>query len=466
MLAVLRDDYFNLLTHGFFTFACYDVIYNMSYLYLVAFVMPYEMEIYCMASTSTVPSIHNDSGSGAGKCPVDHSKFSHQKTALQADTTTPALERDAQGVWHVRGFAEARAILRGTETQQAGFGARRIMNVQALINLPILYLEGKAHLSQRKQTARFFTPKTVAADYTAFIEKLADELVAGLQRDRREDLDKMSLTLASAVVSRVVGLTNNLMGGMEQRIERFFVPSKTNGIRWKLLAQIVDAFEQRNMLAFYLLDVRPAIKARKQKPQEDVISHLIENKYSDIEILTECVTYAAAGMTTTREFIGIAAWHFLENPELRKQYLAADEDGRYEILHEMLRLEPVIAHLYRHAMEDITLESGDKTVTIAKGDLIDLHIYSTNADEQVVDDDPRELCPARPLHGEHIPPMLMSFGDGHHRCPGAFLAIKETDIFLQRLLAIPTLRIEKQPTLGWNEVAQSYEIRDFILAVG
>jgi cytochrome P450 len=411
---------------------------------------------------TTVQSSHTDSE--AGKCPVDPSQLAHQKTAIQPEPSTQPLERDAQGVWHVRGFDEARAILRGTETQQAGFGASSVMNVKAIINLPILYLEGQAHLSQRRQTARFFTPKTVTTDYTEFIEALADELIADLKRNRREDLDKMSLTLATAVVSRVVGLTNHLMSGMEKRIERFFHLGKTN-MTWKPLVKLIDALEQRHMLAFYFLDVRPAIRARKRQPQEDLISHLLENQYSDIEILTECVTYAAAGMTTTREFIGVAAWHFLENPALRERYLAAGEEERYAILHEMLRLEPVIGHLFRRAMADITVESDGKTITIPQGDLIDLHLYSTNADEQVVGDAPRDLCPARPLYGEHIPPMLMSFGDGHHRCPGAYLAIQETDIFMQRLLAIPTLRIEKQPTLGWNAVTQGYEIRDFILAV-
>ena len=77
------------------------------------------MEICCMAKTPTVQSAHTASDSSAGKCPVDHSKFSHQKTALQTDTSTQPLERDGQGVWHVRGFDEARAILLGTETENS-----------------------------------------------------------------------------------------------------------------------------------------------------------------------------------------------------------------------------------------------------------------------------------------------------------------------------------------------------------
>ena len=49
--------------------------------------------------------------------------------------------------------------------------------------------------------------------------------------------------------------------------------------------------------------------------------------------------------------------------------------------------------------------------------------------------------------------------------PGAYLAIQEADMLLQRLLAVPGLRIEHTPTLGFMEIGQSYELRNFILAV-
>jgi cytochrome P450 len=60
----------------------------------------------------------------------------------------------------------------------------------------------------------------------------------------------------------------------------------------------------------------------------------------------------------------------------------------------------------------------------------------------------------------------MGFGDGHHRCPGSYLAIQETDIFLQRLLALETLHIERTPTLTWNELTTGYEVRKFLIALG
>jgi cytochrome P450 len=65
-----------------------------------------------------------------------------------------------------------------------------------------------------------------------------------------------------------------------------------------------------------------------------------------------------------------------------------------------------------------------------------------------------------------VQPSVMSFGDGHHRCPGSYIAIQETDIFLQKLLMLTSLRVERAPSIGWNETIKSYEVRNFILSTG
>src|SRR5207248_7721312 len=138
---------------------------------------------------------------------------------------------------------------------------------------------------------------------------------------------------------------------------------------WKPLRILHALWSQRHMLSFFLLDVKPAIRARKRQLQEDVISHLIGLNYSDPEILTECVTYAAAGMATTREFISLAAWHLLEQPDLRARYLIAPEEERFAILHEMLRLDPVVGHLFRYTTAPLVLESHGQQITIPEGAL-------------------------------------------------------------------------------------------------
>ncbi|TMC93806.1 MAG: cytochrome P450 [Chloroflexi bacterium] len=407
-------------------------------------------------------------------CPVEHGSLSYQKTSRNAgaspETSSTPLQRDAQGVWQVHGFEEARTILRSSATRQAGFNAEQLEKIPGVTNKPILYMEGKAHQQQRKQTARFFTPKTVSSSYRQFMETLADQFVNELKRKKRVDLSQLSLKLAVQVAAQVVGVTNSRLPGMDRRLDAFFQqqPSSQEMIpllRWKPFTRLRQLFHQRHVLAFYWLDVRPAIRARKRQAEEDVISHLISQNYTDAEILTECITYAAAGMVTTREFISIAAWHFLERPELRDRYLTTPEEERLEMLHETLRLEPVVGNLYRRATADIPLESQGKKVVIPEGDMMNIHIYAANVDETVVGEEPLALCPGRPIQGERIPSMIMGFGDGHHRCPGSYLAIQETDIFLHRLLALDSLHMERIPTLNWNELTTGYEIRNFMIAL-
>src|SRR5579859_1713742 len=128
-----------------------------------------------MASMPTAPAVESPdtalnpapnivSEAQGAKCPVDHHAISQhslphdsqhdsqQKTAHHPETSSVPIERDADGVWHVRGFNETRAILRSTDTKQAGFNADVVTNIPSLMNQPILFLEGKAHLLQRKQT--------------------------------------------------------------------------------------------------------------------------------------------------------------------------------------------------------------------------------------------------------------------------------------------------------------------------
>ncbi|MCB0024043.1 MAG: hypothetical protein KDD91_13505, partial [Caldilinea sp.] len=60
----------------------------------------------------------------AAGCPVDHSRFyGYQKTTRVVEPPDRPIEQDANGLWHVRDFELARAVLRSTDVKQAGFKA-------------------------------------------------------------------------------------------------------------------------------------------------------------------------------------------------------------------------------------------------------------------------------------------------------------------------------------------------------
>lgn len=377
----------------------------------------------------------------------------------------PPAERRGEG-WQLRSTEAVRQVLRLKDaTTQAGFSAESMP--EGVGERPILFMDGEQHRTHRAKVGRFFAPKTVANRYRELMQERADALVAEALAATTFRLDQLSLRYSTEVAAQVIGLTDSNADGLATRLERLFAQpdwsphTVAKGGRLRGLWRTVRG--HLPMLAFYLADVRPALAARRKAPAEDVISHLLAEGYRDPAVLIECVTYGAAGMATTREFISMAVLHLLADADLRARYLAAEERERFEILHEILRLEPIIGHLYRRATRDLDIIVDEQTVHIRKGELIDLDVRQANSDESTVGECPLDLRPGRPLP-RGIGPEVMSFGDGHHKCPGNALAIQETDILLSRLLR-HDLVVAHAPTLDWHELIAGYALRDFVLTV-
>ncbi|MEM7798123.1 MAG: cytochrome P450 [Chloroflexota bacterium] len=400
----------------------------------------------------------------SARCPIDHERLSKQRMPFDIDDSHPPVVQDEEGVWHVRNYEIAKQILRSRETRQAGFSAEVVRDLPDafLQKEPVLFQDGSVHTAQRREISRFFTPKTTQSNYYQMMEAYTDEIIEKLFKAGRMELSDLTMMLAAKVAAEIVGLTNSRLPGMPQRIDRFIQGTDLTELEGNFFGKLADYLRvQINMAKFLYLDVKPAINARRRNPQEDIISHLIAEEYRDMEILVECLTYGTAGMVTTREFIVFAAWHMLEDEGLRTRYLAADERERQLILEEILRLEPIVGHLFRRAAAEIKISD---EFTIPAGALIDLHIYAVNQNVEVVGDNPAAVCPARELP-RGVQPPVMSFGEGHHRCPGAHVAIQETDIFLRRFLTIPNLKLVSEPHINYKATIAGYETRNFIVSV-
>ncbi len=399
----------------------------------------------------------SESHPSEASCPLDHG-VNARKTSFQPVSAEPRVNLDEHGVWQIHGFDECRQILRGENTRQAGFSAEQVNLAAGRMREPILFLEGERHHTLRSQTAKFFTPSTTKTQHRAVMERLTDKLIAQLEKNGVADLSQLSLELAVGVAAQVIGLTGSSLKGLARRIGAMaFNP--TTATAWQKRWQPITS--PLNLLAFYLFDVRPAMNASRRAPQDDVVSHIMKLGYKPHEVLGECVTYGAAGMLTTREFISVTAWHLLERPALKARYLVAEEAERHAILGEILRLEPVIGTIKRRTTAPIQLTANDVNYQIPAGALLHLHVYDANADIKTVGENPHDLCPVRPLPKSVQEPVL-SFGDGHHRCPGSFIAFAETDIFLLRLLALPVTMTSK-PVLHFNPTIDGYEIRNLQL---
>lgn len=366
------------------------------------------------------------------------------------------ISRNADGVWTVRGYAAARAALRSADTVQAGLGVETVEKMPARIRRPVLYRDGPEHREHRRQTAKYFTPRRVDESYREIMASVADRQLATLRGAGQAHLADLSFSLAIEVACAVIGLTES-RPGIRRRLERFF-PEKFGAPGFTSLTGLYWIWRQAtNWTAIYVNDVRPAVRARRTNRRDDLISHLLGEGCTAAEILGECITFAAAGMVTTREFVNLAAWHLFTNNTLRDRYRAAAEPERLAILHELLRLEPIVGTLRRRATAPVTLPDDEAPVTVAPGEIIDIDLSATNTDPAAVGDRPLAVCPMRPL--DNAAAAGLSFGDGAHKCPGAHIAILETDIFLSKLFALPDVRMNTPPRVSFNDAIGGYELR-------
>ena len=356
----------------------------------------------------------------------------------------------------VVGFETSRAVLRAPTMLQAGAGSKQMTKDPSVA--PVFFLDGERHKQRRTAIARFFTPKAIGTRHRLVMEAKTDELLAKFRADGTAQLDDMSYLLAVAVAAEIVGLTNSDQVGMARRIN-----ATLSGIRLRGMHPVLRVGGQLGTavaaMRFMFRDVRPAIKARRVERREDVISHLLDEGYPEKAILIECMTYAVAGMVTTREFIVMAAWHLFDDDKLRARFLDGDEAEQVTILEEILRLEPVAAMIQRQATEDTDLG----TDSAAKGELLAINIRAANFDAAAVGECPFQLDPDRAKRVKVVGPY-MSFGDGSHRCPGGQVAIAETRVFLDRLLRVPGIRLEREPDMSWDDGVMSYELRGAIVS--
>jgi len=375
---------------------------------------------------------------------------------------------------------EARRLLRlRSRTTQAGFTAERIPRGM-FRRRPILIDDGAEHDEHRRQLTRFLAPRVLAERHGAFIEEAAREAVDGARASGGCLVDELALRFSVRVASRIVGLTERPVERLSRRLVAFFDQPPVDHTRpdhgrtrrqWMLAA--------RNALgplaAFYLADVRPAIRARRAHPRDDIVSHLLEHGYRPGEILMECLTYGTAGMVTTREFIAVALWHLLEDDPLRARFLRAASAERSAILHELIRLEPPVGHLYRRVHGDdadpadaVDLDERDRTAgtgaeprrSCPAGALVDVDVRAANLDPAAFGDAPDRIRADRALPASER--AGLSFGDGPHRCPGEPLAMLETDALLLALLRAGA-EIEHPPVIEWDTLIEGYRLRGFTL---
>lgn len=389
-----------------------------------------------------------------------------RKAVRPGEAPAPPVQHSG-AVWHIRSLHAAQQVLKArSATTQAGFTAEAIPRGY-FRHHPILVSDGPQHDEQRRKAARFFAPSVVERRHAGRIERQAEAFVARAAAAGRCRVDDLALEYSVEVTRHIVGIDRSALRGMSRRLVRFFRQppmdvEKPGFGRTRAQWARAAVAALGPLLSFYLADVRPAVRHYRRAPADNVVSHLIAEGYSDADILVECVTFGTAGMVTTREFIAMACWHLLEDAALGARFARAPKEERFAILEEILRLEPVVGHLYRRIVEPIEVADGGSRHRLRPGDLVDVCVRQANADPESVGANGLSLCPGRETRAG-VDPAGLSFSDGPHRCPGSWLAVTETDAVLRRLLS-RSPRLLSAPTLGWDNLVSGYTLRGLQIA--
>lgn len=362
------------------------------------------------------------------------------------------------GTRHLDRFEDLRAVLRLDSMRQNG-AANSPTEKKDPALASIFFLHGEDHRRRRSAITNFFTPKAITTRHMPAITDTAEKLVAEFQKKGSARLDEMSFLLSSTVVADIVGLTETPLRPMMRRIEMANgAPDVWRGGIRKLLAPLKSRFFA---MSFLFRDLKPTIAARRKNRQDDVISRLLDEGRSDLEIMVECMTFGLAGMGTTREFIVVAALHLFEKEDLCRRFLDGSEAEQMDILKEILRLEPQASMIYRTAAERVDDALPEP---IAAGERLSLGIRAANLDEAAVGPYPNRIDPDRAKKMKNNG-AWMSFGNGAHFCPGWQVALTETRILLDRLFRVPGLRLARYPDMEWTPpMLQSYQFVNAVIA--
>lgn len=186
--------------------------------------------------------------------------------------------------------------------------------------------------------------------------------------------------------------------------------------------------------------IRDFVTFRRQNPQDDLISQLINveesgEKLSENELISTCILLLNAGHEATVNVIGNGVYALLQNREQLELWRDDAAVGKTAVS-ELLRYDTPLHLFTRWALEDVAYKGHQ----FPFGTQIALLLGAANRDPAAFDQ-PNQLDLRREKN-RHV-----SFGGGIHYCIGAPLAKLELETSLHILLnRLPNLELDTVPT--------------------
>ena len=281
----------------------------------------------------------------------------------------------------------------------------------------MLQLEPPKHTRLRGLVLRAFTSRKINS-MTEEIRTLCNQLTQRFSGNRVNILNEYANKIPVIIIARLLGVPEQ----MSDQLLRW-----SNDMVMMYQARRTEEHEARAVKASqeFSMFMREYVNERRNKPEDDLITHLISaeedgEKLTTEELITTCILLLNAGHEATVHSLGNGIKALIENKDLKIDWKSEDKINR--LIEEILRFDPPLHIFTRYAYEQIDL--GD--YTIKKGEEVALVLGATGRDKTIWED-PCSFDPDRAIIKN------TAFGGGIHFCVGAALARLEMQIALPML---------------------------------
>lgn len=344
---------------------------------------------------------------------------------------------ESVGGWYVARYADVAAGLRDPRLSTDRFTPmmnmlpeavkQKFSHITRIASKWTLMLDPPEHTRLRAMTGDSFSTRALDA-YRPRVEAVVDEVLGRtLAAGRMDVVRDLAHALPLSVIANLIGVSRDFFDQFAQWFQPCNELFSKSAYTDEHVAAATDGLLK---MEAYLEEI---VEARRREPTNDIISHFIalprEKALSDEGIVAECILLLSAGQETAKTVIPHAVLTLLEHPEALDRLRRSPEllKGAIE---EILRRDPPMHKLGRVALEDMDI-CGQR---IAKGDLVWLGIATANRD-------PAEFADPDRFDIDRKDNRHLAFGYGIHFCEGAGLARVELRLLLERLIALPELKL-------------------------
>lgn len=296
----------------------------------------------------------------------------------------------------------------------------------------LLSLEPPDHTRLRALINRAFVSRQVER-LAPRIEKLAHQLIDRFEtQGQAELLEAFATPIPVIVIAELLGVPTDMTSQLLEWSHKMVAMYQFGRSR----AAEDFAVKATHEFVAYL---KAYIAERRQKPADDLISHLIAAEMEGVrltedELVSTCILILNAGHEATVHALGNAVKAILEEGSDARSLLSDTASGE-RLVEELLRFDAPLHLFTRYVLEDLEWQG----LRFKKGDEIGLMLGAANRDP-VRFEAPDCLDPTRE------PNPQQSFGGGIHFCVGAPLARLEMRVALQVLFErLPGLRLAQTP---------------------